>query len=133
MYKYYFYKSYDCLHCISKHTLAKMSCEYCKSNHPRHPIYSPNGENHFCNLCKGNDERILQQKLPIMFQVIREMELSVWLRNFTRSNNENWDEPNTNMGRFFADPRVDVQSFNGTDTKCLLLRLRWEAIQRGMI
>jgi hypothetical protein len=99
-------------------------CQFCHSEHEQ--------QQHICNLCNGYDEMILSQKLPSILHAIQQLGLLEWLKNFQRNSNENWNDENTNMGRLFKDNRVDVQVFNGTDTRCLVLRFQHEAQVRGL-
>ena len=102
-----------------------MVCPYCNSNH---------GE-HLCNLCNGHLEYQLQQPngIGVLLQVLEHMNLLPWLEQYTRANTEHWEDTNTNMGRFFANNRVNSDSFNGTNLKCLMMRIKSEAISRGII
>jgi len=95
---------------------------YCFSNHI----------NHLCNICNGYDENIFATHMNTFLQVIVDMNLISWLHNYNRHSNEQWDDINTNMGQFFANSQVNVQQFNGSNTICVMMRIKWEAQSRGM-
>ena len=103
-----------------------MSCNFCFSNH------SDEEYRHSCNLCNGYDENIFDNNMSKYIQVIKDMGLMLWLNNFNSNTTECWDDISTNMGRFFADPRVNVQQFNGSNTICVMMRIKWAAQQQGL-
>ena len=95
-----------------------MSCNQCKNNCGVH----------LCNFCSGhiilNDNEIVN-----MLSIIYEKNIMNWLLSFCYNNNEDWQDSNTNMGLFFSDRQIDIQKFNGCNLKCIIMRLKWEAMQ----
>ena len=116
-----------------------MGCRYCFQDHrenPYHPEYDPEGKYHLCNLCNGHEEDYFTgQHLETLFNIITQLNVSAWLLSFTRqsaeNNNESWDNPATIMGRVFSLFRDYNYDFNGSNTICVIIRLKNEAIKHN--
>jgi hypothetical protein len=103
---------------------------------PFRPEYDPKGKYHLCNLCNEYDEQYFSGKhLETLFNIINQLNASLWLLSFTRElaqhNKESWNNPATMMGRVFSLFRDYNYYFNGSNTYCVIIRLKNEAIKHN--
>ena len=81
--------------------------------------------NHICNCCAGYDEKNIRAILPLLPHIIEDLNLKEWFLNFSCiSVCDTWDNKETDIGKFFADKRIGLQTFNGSNLKCVVLKLQ---------
>lgn len=89
---------------------------------------------HLCNLCNGHEEHYFNaDNIENLFQIINYFNAGSWLMSFSleKSKNESWNNPDTMMGKIFDRFYYNRYDFNGSNTKCVIIRLRNEAIKYG--
>lgn len=108
-----------------------VGCRYCMPEHLRLEVeLHPHDAYHMCNLCNGHDESYFTgNNLERLFSIIEQQQAQQWLMTFTRSNKESWDNPSCMFGQIFDQFIYNGYDFNGSNVKCVMLRLKNEAIR----
>ena len=111
-----------------------LKCALTNPDEQYYPNYDRDSPIHICNLCSGDAEHNFNEdNLEYIFQIISQLKAGKWLLSFTHDNshNESWNNPSTMMGKIFDRFYYNRFDFNGSNTKCIIIRLRNEAIQSG--